>query len=430
MVAGFLENQRNVCFLILLFLVIVKGGKAQENYNFYYGKILNQITKKPIPNANLSIKGSNIGTNSGKEGEFSFFIDSIPAMLIVSHVGYQPKNSILDKTSFSLTIYLEPKIEQLAEVEITARKTSAFFKDDCYSVKDFEIDSGRIFLLIYRTRLLNSEIICKNLSGDTLARSRVIRFLPNRLFKDCMGYFHVLGSDSGYQISRKGDSIKLIHPVGLKKFNDVLKDCIASTPEIFYFQKVTNKGLSVEFYGINRKTLIRYTVASVSDEKKLKMLRRNNDDNGLLWQVRLPDSRDDFVTWNYINKILYRPIKTSLFRMGSYICIFDTPERQIEFYDMEGNYSYKIGLKTDTIHNGRWTNDILIDGATGKMYTTFLRNGTCAIYRIDPNTGLLKRIPDIIHPFPQKLRIFNGDAFYLYDIPGMPDNKMMFRQGL
>ena len=116
--------------------------------------------------------------------------------------------------------------------------------------------------------------------------------------------------------------------------------------------------------------------------------------------------------------------------MGSYICIFDTPERQIEFYDMEGNYSYKIGLKTDTIHNGRWTNDILIDGATGKMYTTFLRNGTCAIYRIDPNTGLLKRIPDIIHPFPQKLRIFNGDAFYLYDIPGMPDNKMMFRQGL
>jgi hypothetical protein len=413
-----------------LFLTHAYSGEAQHNYNFYYGKIVDQTSKKPIADVNLSIKGSNIGTVSGIKGEFSFFIDSLSATLIVSHVGYQPKIIILDKTSFSLTIYLEPRIEELEEVEITARKTTAFFKDNFFAVKDYEIDSGKIYLLIYRTRLSNAEIICKDPSGATLARTSAIRFLPNRLFKDCMGYVHVLGNDSGFQIYQQRDSLHLIHPVGLKKFDDVLKDCIASTSETFYFQKVTNKGLSVEYYGINRKTLVRNSLASVNDEKKLKMLRRNSEDIGLLWQTRHPDSREDFVTWNYINKILYRPIHTSLYRMGNYICIFNSPDRQIEFYDMEGNYSYKIGLKVDTIHNGRWSNDILIDEATSLAYTAFLRSGICVIYRIDINTGLLKRILEIIHPFPQKLRIYNSDVFYLYDIPGSPDNKMMFKQGL
>jgi hypothetical protein len=245
-----------------------------------------------------------------------------------------------------------------------------------------------------------------------------------------MGYVHVLSNDSGFQIYRRENILYLIHPVELKKFDDVLKNCVASTPETFYFQNIINKGLSVEYYGINRTTLIRRSLASVSDEKRLKMLRRNQEDLGLLWKTSPPNDRDEFVTWNYVHKILYRPIKTGLYRIGSYISIFDTPERQLEFYDLEGNYSYKIGIKTDTIHNGRWTNEILVDEATEKVYTTYLKNGRCIIYRIDINTGNLRRIFEIIHPFPQKLRIYDGNAYYLYDVPGSYDNKMIFKQGL
>ncbi|MCK9205085.1 MAG: carboxypeptidase-like regulatory domain-containing protein, partial [Bacteroidales bacterium] len=393
-------------------------------------KTIDQAGKEPLSNVNLSITGSRIGTVSGKQGDFSFFIDSLPATLTVSHVGYRTKTILLDKTSFSLTIYLEPSIGELEEVEIKARGRVAFFKDDFYSVKDYEIDSGIIYLLIYRARLLNAEIICKNTAGDTLARLPVIRFSPNRLFRDCMGYVHVLSNDSGFQIYRRENILYLIHPVELKKFDDVLKNCVASTPETFYFQNIINKGLSVEYYGINRTTLIRRSLASVSDEKRLKMLRRNQEDLGLLWKTSPPNDRDEFVTWNYVHKILYRPIKTGLYRIGSYISIFDTPERQLEFYDLEGNYSYKIGIKTDTIHNGRWTNEILVDEATEKVYTTYLKNGRCIIYRIDINTGNLRRIFEIIHPFPQKLRIYDGNAYYLYDVPGSYDNKMIFKQGL
>jgi hypothetical protein len=243
-----------------------------------------------------------------------------------------------------------------------------------------------------------------------------------------MGYMHVLSHDSGFQLFRKGDRIELIHPVELKRFDDVLKNCVASTPEIFFFQKPADVGLSVEYYGINRKTLERYSISDVRDEKRLKMLRRNEGDAGLLWMTRPPVGREDFVDWNYIHKIIYRPIKTALYLIGGYICIFNTPEREMEFYDREGNYSYKLALRISEVDDGRWTNEVIIDESTGRVYTTFLRNGVCSLYRIDLNNGMLTKQLSMVFPFPQKVRVCKGFVYFLYDVPGSPDNKLVYRQ--
>ncbi len=422
-------NQLRILLVCLLTVFFSQSTiLAQEQYKFFYGKVFDQASNQPLANVNLSLSGARTGTITGKSGEFSFFADSIPAMLIVSYVGYQTKNILLDETSYTLSIYLSKQVKELPEVEITAYQNEPFYQDQHYAVRDYEIDSGFIYLLVFRTRLLNAELICKNTDGDTVARSEVLRFYPNRLFRDCMGYMHVLSNDSGFQVYRNGDQLELIHPVNLRKFDNVLKNCVVSTPETFFFQRVVDQGLRVEYYGINRKTLARYSIAEVKDEKRLKMLRRNQDDAGLLWTTRQPDSHDDFVNWNYVQKILYRPIKTALYRIGSYICIFNIPERQMEFYDPNGNYSYKLALQISGVDEGRWTSEILVDEFSGKVYTLFLRGGTSSLYRIDLNNGGLKKMLTLMYPFPQKVRIYKGFVYYLYDEPGSPDNKMLYRQ--
>lgn len=403
---------------------------GQEQYRFFYGRVVDQETKKGIANVNLSVRGTRIGTVTGKRGDFSFFTDSIPAVLEISHLGYNTKEIVLDETSYSMVVYLTKRVTELSEVEIKATIKEPFYQDPFYAVRDYEIDSGFVYLLVYRLRLLNSEVICKNIYGDTVARSEVLRFFPNRLFRDCMGYMHVLSNDSGFQVHRSGKKLILIHPVGLKKFDDVLKNCLLSTGETFYFQTVVDHGLGVEYFGINRKTLKKNLISSVKDEKRVAMLRRNEDDAGLLWRTRYPDSRDDFVNWNYVHKILYRPIKTALYKIGNYICIFNTPARQMEFYDLEGNFSYKLALQVDDVDNGRWTTEVLIDEVTSLVYTMFLRNGVSTLYRIDLNTGKLKKIISLVYPYPQKVRVYNGFVYYLYDIPGSPDNKMLYRERL
>ena len=413
---------------MIALLLAGAAAHAQTRYHFYYGKVYDQGTKRPLPNVNLLLAGSKTGTVTDKSGSFSFYADSIPATLVVSYIGFQTKTVLLDETSFSLSLYLSREARELEEVEIKANANEPYFRDEHYAVLDYELADSMVYLLIYRQRMSRSELICKNLTGDTVARSDPFTFTPVRLFHDCLGTLHVLSRDSGFQVYRHGKRLDLIHPVKLKKFEDVLKNCVASTAEILYFQKVTDRGLGVEYYGVNKKNLVRHSISNVKDEKKLKMLNRSAEDNFWLGNTKQPDSHEDFITWNYVNKILYRPIKTTLYRVGGFICIFNTPEHQMEFYDSIGNYSYKLALRVDKISDGRWTDDILVDATDGRVYTTFLRNGICSLYSIDLNSGNLKKRLSLEHSYPQKVQIYNGWVYYLYNVPGDADNKMLFRQ--
>lgn len=422
------------CFwlLIMLFPVYFAGvsSHAQNHYNFFYGKVFAAGTKTALQGVNLAVEGTHTGTVTDKTGDFSFFIDSLPATLIVSHIGYETKSVLLDATSFSLTLYLNLQITELEEVEIKANVNEAFFKDNQYAVLDYEIDSNLVYLLIFKQYLSKSELICKNLTGDTIATSLPLYFRPEKLFKDCLGMLHVLSHDSGFQVFRQEKLLHLIHPVNLKKFDNVLRNCVAATPDVLFFQKITDHGMGVEYFGVNRKTLLKNPISRVSDEKMLKMLRRNAKDAQLLQSTTHPDSRDDFVNWNYVHKILYRPVKTSLYRIGAYTCIFNNPEKQMEFYDITGSFSYKLALQINKASDGRWTGDIITDETSGRVYTVFIQNGTAVIDEININTGILKKQVSLAHFYPQKIRIYNGWAYYLYDVAGDADNKMLFRQKL
>jgi hypothetical protein len=434
-----------VLILCLFHLVnISEVSFAQRRFRFFYGKVLDKNTKKPVNNVNFSVNNTRVGTVSDGKGEYSFYLDTIPSILTVSHIGYETKKIILDTASFKMTLYLVPVVKQLKEVVISATPQETIFKDKHYAVLDYEIDSGYIYLLVYRNRFSKSEIICRTPGGDTIARSGLLPFIPFSLEKDCLGYLHVLSDDTAYQLFRKGQEILLIHPVTINKYNEVLSDCVASTQELLFFKRTTDFGLGTEFYTINRKNNSRRWIAQVRDEKKAKMLRRNQEDAWMLMNPSPPgqdqkmaESRAEVESanaamdsWYWVKKVVYSPIKSFLYRIGEFICIFNTPNKQMEFYDLEGNYSYKIELKTDDAGEGRWTNDILIDGITLKVFTSYLKNGVVSLYEIDLNTGLLTKILSTFHYFPQKLRISDRYLYYLYDDPISPDNKMLFRQRL
>ena len=425
-------RNKTAAFIICVSMLMlsVSGISAQHQHNFFYGKVSEEGTTRGLQGVNLHIEGTHIGTVTDKKGNFSFFTDSIPVQLTVSYVGFETRVLLLDETSFSLSLYLKRSVQELNEVEIRSNLLESFFRDNHYSILDYDIDSSLVWMLIYRQHLSNTELICKNLTGDTVSVSAPFTFRPTGLFRDCIGMLHVLSHDSGYQVFSSGRQIFLIHGVRLKKFDDVLKNCVASNVQTLFFKRLGNQGLSVEYFGVDRQTLSRKTIARVEDEKKIKMTRRNQEDASLLMSMRPPDSRDDFVTWNYVHKILYRPVKAQLFVIGNYTAIFNNPDRQVEFYDNQGNFSYKLALQVEKINDGRWTQDIVIDRTSDKIYTTFLRNGTCTIYEIDPNNGNLKKRLSLTHPFPEKIRVYNGWVYYLYDESAEADNKMMFRQKL
>ena len=96
-------------FILFLFCTLAFVINAQVK-----GKIDNAETKLPLPNANIIVANKNIGTSSGKEGEFTLAGDINEGdILVITYVGFTTKKITLSKNDFFqplLLISLEPAI--------------------------------------------------------------------------------------------------------------------------------------------------------------------------------------------------------------------------------------------------------------------------------------------------------------------------------
>ena len=417
--------------LIIGFAILAGIAFSQKEYTYFYGSITDQATLKALPGVNISFQGLKQGSITDERGAFSFFLDTIPVYMTVSHMGYETKKIWLDGTHRKLNIRLMPAVLELKEVEIVARTgPETFYKDETYNVLDYETDSNRIYILVYRFMISASELLCKTTDGKVVASSGQFPFRPDSLFRDCLGNVHVLSRDSSYQVFTDSAGIHLIYPTTMEKFRAVLQNCMASTSSKLFFKRVTNHGFGVDFYRVDRVTSVNERMASVVDEANLSRLRRNEDDYWRIISSRIPDDPDEIAEWNFARDIMYRPRTASLVRIGESICIFNTADMTIEFYSPDGEFTSKVKFDISSAIEGKWCKEILVDEVRNEVYTAFNRNGEFILFRVNLETGSLKRSTRLTHMFPQNLKVQDGKVFYLYNLPGTPDNKQLFRQTL
>jgi len=404
---------------------------AGGRYHFFYGKVVNKESGVGISNVNISFEGLTTGSVTDRKGEFSVYIDTLPLIMILSHLGYETKRVYLDKTSFSLAVELSPEVMELPEVEIrSSQAAEAVLKGSAFSVLDYEPDSGNVCLLVSRFRTNDAILLLRSGPGDTLAMKVLSGINPKKLFRDCLGNIHVVTGDSVYQVFHTGSSLRLIYPVTVKKFNTLLLDCVLSTPTLLFYKKPIEHGLGMSFFTINRLTRERQVISSVSDSARLTMAKRTPGDWNLLLRTRIPEGKDDFVAWSFVHKILYRPLSSCLFQVDKSICVLNTSDRTIEFYQQDGTYSSKLLINVKGVSEGKWSGEICTDGVTSKVYTTFFRNGEYTLYHLNLNNGNLVSPVRIEKLFPDKIRIHNGFIYYLYREEGSGVNVDLYRQKL
>ena len=76
-------------FLPLVLLALFLSWKpvdGQIHYRFYYGKVFMSDSRGPLANVNISFEGSKLWSVTDQKGAFSFYIDTIPIFMIVSHI--------------------------------------------------------------------------------------------------------------------------------------------------------------------------------------------------------------------------------------------------------------------------------------------------------------------------------------------------------
>ncbi len=116
-----LQNIFKLFFLLIVFLLQLESATAQQEKTIS-GIIIDAKTKEPIVGAVVAVRGTTIGVATTEKGVFSLKVKKLPAILVVSTVGYESQRINAYGTE-SLNISLKESVSRLDEVVITGYST-------------------------------------------------------------------------------------------------------------------------------------------------------------------------------------------------------------------------------------------------------------------------------------------------------------------
>lgn len=116
----------NIFFKLCIYIVFIGYSVTLSGQQLEIsGKIIDIETKKPIPFSSIAIKEIYKGTASNLLGEFSFKVDSLPIVLVISHLSYEPFELKVENTQH-LVIELSPGELLMDEVIVKAKGNNEY----------------------------------------------------------------------------------------------------------------------------------------------------------------------------------------------------------------------------------------------------------------------------------------------------------------
>lgn len=450
------ELLMKVLSVCLLLIVLPALGQVQPSV--VSGRVIDANSGEPVPLAHIYLQNAEKGVVTDLGGNYSLEILRLPDTLRVSCIGYTTHKLCIDThPPGEINIILLPKIIALSEVVISSRLIEPVFKDNQYSVLDYELDGRNIYLLIFRNQLARSELLYLDFAGDTISRKTDLPGKPKGLYKDCLDVIHFLTADQVYQVVHEGEKLVLKYPNTLDKFREAFGNCITSLQDKIFFKKYFYYNLAVEYFGIDKYNSEKTTLAIIRDDFQMNMLDKNPKDKLLLLASGNPDVMGDLkgglasrevisalrsttAQSHFLNSIFYKPLRVPLKRIDENLVIFDFPNSKLKFYDPSGFLFHEVPISfhhrnTDLnifegIFNSKgWEDyDILVDEDRYKAYALFTSGASYHLKEIDLFTGNLVRTHQLVYPYPEKIRIRNGYVYFLYKPHSEWVKKRLYRQ--
>lgn len=435
---------------------------SQNLPDFLEGAVTDSASGKPLPLVHLILRSSGTGTVTDLDGHYRLKVAVLPDTMIVSCIGFETRKIELSPDiQHELDIALSPRMVTLRPVIIIAGKAVPVFKDDRYSVLDYQFYDDHLLLLIYRNNLARSELLLLSPDGeDTLARMASLPHSPVALYKDCLDCLHLITGDAVWQVFYEGDSLALRYKSTPQKFNETFADCITNADERLFFKKDLGNGLAIEYYGVDKVTRARKTLAIVADDFKMNMLRRNPEDRMMLAMSAhdpalmgdLPaalDNRDDlsdlrrmFDEGRFVRLAVYTPVTAPLKRMDNTLIIFDFPGSKLCFFAPSGEEYGEVSITFHHIvrehgplerlfQSKDWRDyEVYVDEQAYKAYFLKTKGASYELNEINLYTGAAGPSYRLDYPFPEKITVRDGYAYFLFKSNGDWGRKRLYRQKL
>jgi hypothetical protein len=426
------------------------------------GTVNNELTSGPVPEANIRVYGTNQGTPTDKAGNFTLPLVKLPVTIVISCVGYdRAVYDILEKPTSPVRILLRPVTYVLKEVEISPVSYSSVYEDKTYSVLDYELMDDHVALLVFRNALQRTGMVLLSRDGDTLAVSDLPELPPEMLRRDFLSNVHYYSRyGSAYQCyyNPENQSLDFLPPIATDSLEKYVMPYLFRISERLYVQEKVLHGFGTAIAYYSKDGGKQY-IKNCMNEKKIS---EYHDDmafylrwNGAIGSYTFPE--DDIESEERFNfsipqgeggaygknearahqfefyNMTYPLFKLNedtmaFFNFGSDLLELLYPDGKviatapISFH--KGSTGVNPLANNDRVENDgwRWGTKIMTDEASHDLYTMFLRSGMVMIRKIDIKTGNLGVTTIIPFPFPEKIKLYKGEAFFLCKESGNNEN--------
>jgi len=421
--------------LAIIAILLVFSLFAKSQTHVLKGIIIDDLSQKPVQGVTIKVERSKTGTFTDRNGRFTLPLKKLPVTLQLTAIGYE--TMMLDITRYvsdTVRIPLKSQIYMLEGVAISASPVIPVFKDDHYSVLDYEIMDDNLLLLVYRYRLKRSQLVLLTRLGDTLDYTDAPE-IPSKLYKDALENVHYVTQDGrAYQCFFYVGAKKLIftHITQYDTLYDIMKSFTFSINNRLYFQEYSPDGF-ISSIGYWQSSKGKHYTRFIRDEE---MIWRMKDD--------LRARKAGFCALPADNMFYYKKINAPLYKFGNdRMLLFNFPNDSIEILDTgtniisgvpitfhkedELNFGNQLGHVFDNIGKSfisgkdKWGKNILMDVPAEKAYTYNIKNGIYHLKQIDLYTGELDDCKSIPYIFPKKVQIYKGEVYFLYKGLGEKD---------
>ncbi|MBQ2907020.1 MAG: hypothetical protein IJE47_04565 [Bacteroidales bacterium] len=404
---------------LLLTLSLLFGGMtlcAQNSVDIEI-KIIND-NDEPMQSVSARSENDYLLGVSDWRGELTLHSMNVGDVIYFSHVAYHEMEHIITKDDIknkSLTVKMFMKFYELPEVTIVENIPRVAYNNKVVSVADYEMNEQGIYLLAHRMR--NYSLLHLSYDFDTLAEIELPRKF-DRFYKDVYDQIHVLSQDSAYWVGTmmRGDEyVGMILTMGIRieQFDYIHAHVSAATDQVIITHLYSNRGQELFYFDIGE-----------NEEKKI--------DTTLLEHIRweegcmLMENVRKFgpMGWRGEAQVLFeKPIYDPVFNMNNEIFVFNFEDNIINHYD---NRAEKLNTFPLTFHKQNswnnkvrlvegWNKKVLMDEHNSSFYAVFLNQGVTTLKKIDVAHGTVSNSAVLGgFPFVEKLKIYNGKAYFLY----------------
>ncbi len=415
----------------LLVLMCLSGAFTQKH--LISGYVYDLETQQALSDVNITLVGKSAGTITNDQGYFEIMVETLPALLYFSHIGYAIDQVLVSKASQrKIEIYLSPEVTQIDEVTISAEVIQKVHLGDTLNVIDYAVDGDRMILVASPFRKQTDQrLYLTDLQGHHIANLPVKNMgkqikIPEHLtpehvylFEDFMGSFHVLTRQNVQQIDLSGDSIKISYTTSYPNFLKYIFPIKLMFGESLFFQKSSK--------------MVNSTLRTGPDAYRPQFVKTVKDPYGDQRYVEPPRTQLKTVSKN---------VSAPIISLNDEVLIFDFFDDHIEFFDSIGQTkriipiefhsiprTYFWLIKTRELNQKEFKQIILKDESTNKIYALFHHVGHRAILKeINPDNGNIINeieIPDL--PNIDKIRVDGNVVYFIYQVKSYPYYTNLYR---